>query len=55
MIESQIPDLTAVQLRDLLETDDSALHHGLLWVGLHADNFAAVAASNGGGGAERIG
>ncbi|MFJ2305236.1 hypothetical protein [Streptomyces sp. NPDC087787] len=56
MIESQIPDLRAVQLHELLGSDDITLHRGLQWIGADSDKVAAVAASTGGGaGAERIG
>ncbi|CAM5240316.1 hypothetical protein SALBM311S_05985 [Streptomyces alboniger] len=58
MIESQVPDLSSVQLRHLLDTEDIALSRGLLWVGMQADKIPAVTASGegtGGGGAERIG
>ncbi|GHD05604.1 hypothetical protein GCM10010313_22610 [Streptomyces violarus] len=57
MIESQMPDLTAVRLRDVLGTDDTAVRRGAEWVGMQAEKASAVAASGGGegGGAERIG
>ncbi|MFF5982241.1 hypothetical protein ACFY78_25665 [Streptomyces olindensis] len=59
MIESQIPDLTAARLRDVLGTDDTAVRRGAEWVGTQADEVPTVAASTGdgtgGGGAERIG
>ncbi|MER5573997.1 hypothetical protein [Streptomyces massasporeus] len=58
MIESQMPDLTAVRLRDVLGIDDIAVRRGLVWVGMQVDEVPAVAVSDdstGGGGAERIG
>lgn len=57
MIESQMPDLTAVRLRDVLGTDDTAVMRGAEWVGRQGDEVPTVAASTGegGGGAERIG
>ncbi|UOB14680.1 hypothetical protein MQE23_38935 [Streptomyces sp. HP-A2021] len=58
MIESQVPDLTVVRLRDVLGIDDVAVRRGLVWVGMQVDEVPAVAVSNdgpGGGGAERIG
>ncbi|MEU0199391.1 MULTISPECIES: hypothetical protein [unclassified Streptomyces] len=58
MIESQMPDLTAVRLRDVLGTDDTSVRRGAEWVGTQADQVPTVAESGdgtGGGGAERIG
>ncbi|MFG3291297.1 hypothetical protein ACGF3G_21115 [Streptomyces sp. NPDC048179] len=58
MIESQVPDLGAVPLRDLLDSNDSALRHGVLWVGAQADRAPAAAVAGdgapGGGAAERV-
>ncbi|MEU7061255.1 hypothetical protein [Streptomyces sp. NPDC046197] len=57
MIESQVPDLEAVSLCDLLDSDDNALRRGVLWAGAQADKGLEIAASGGqspGGGAERI-
>ena len=56
MIESQMPDLTAVRLSDVLGTDDTSVRRGAVWVGMQAEEVPAIAASGeGGGGAERIG
>ncbi|MET9524704.1 hypothetical protein [Streptomyces coeruleorubidus] len=57
MVESQIPDLTVVRLRDVLGTDDTAVRRGVEWVGMQVDEVPTIAASGGegGGGAERIG
>ncbi|MFD8721858.1 hypothetical protein ACFV2H_28670 [Streptomyces sp. NPDC059629] len=54
MIESNVPDLRTVPLRELLETDDTTLHRGLRRVAVQADRAPALAESNGGGGAERV-
>ncbi|MFE4961967.1 hypothetical protein [Streptomyces sp. NPDC056660] len=57
MIESQVPDLEAVSLRDLLDSDDSALRRAVLRIGAQVDRDQAIAASGDGapgGGAERI-
>jgi hypothetical protein len=57
VVESQIPDLTVVRLRDVLGTDDTAVRRGVEWVGMQVDEVPTIAASGGegGGGAERIG
>jgi hypothetical protein len=59
VIESQMPDLTAVRLRDVLGTDDTAVRRGAEWVGMQVEGVPAIAASGEGGGqgggAERIG
>ncbi|MGW5136294.1 hypothetical protein [Streptomyces sp. NPDC004135] len=58
MIESQMPDLTAARLRDVLGTDDAAVRRGAEQVGRQVEEVPTVAESGegtGGGGAERIG
>ncbi|MFG3291296.1 hypothetical protein ACGF3G_21110 [Streptomyces sp. NPDC048179] len=54
MIESLVPDLRAVSLHDLLDTDDVALHRGLQWAAVQADRTPALAEASSGGGAERV-
>jgi len=59
VIESHVPDLGAVSLRVLLDSDDDALRHGVRWVGAQSDRRPAIAASGppapgDGGGAERV-
>ncbi|MFD8721857.1 hypothetical protein ACFV2H_28665 [Streptomyces sp. NPDC059629] len=59
MIESQVPDLGAVSLRDLLDSDDIALRRGVVRLSAQVDREPMIAATGDpgdgdGGGAERV-